>query len=247
MGAQEIMKLLPLFVASVAASGSLLDCDVTGLFDVTCSVEEGFYITVASSLSSDCEAMITSREYTAVPVATGDAAPSSGNCHGGGVSLNSGVSVLDVLNFHPTCYSKSSGSNTLDILADVYLMDNEGNRPFNKLSIQCNIPTAVTFADLTFGITDTAIDASGTTLSAPFEIGADVFFYVDITMHGSLQFTNTACSIDGTEISSTYKFTSDSCWTYTASGQSFGECIKITAKNDDDHTVSCSAEIEFAP
>jgi len=208
--------------------------------------------------------MITSREYTAVPVATGDAAPSSGNCHGGGVSLNSGVSVLDVLNFHPECYSKNSGPNTLDILADVYLMDNEGNRPFNKLSIQCNIPTAVTFADLTFGVTDDAvdggteeatavsdsvqaIDASGTTLSAPFEIGADVFFYVDITMHGSLQFTNTACSIDGTAISSTYKFTSDSCWTYTASGQSFGECIKITAKNDDDHTVSCSAEIEFAP
>ena len=102
--------------------------------------------------------MITSREYTAVPVATGDAAPSSGNCHGGGVSLNSGVSVLDVLNFHPECYSKNSGSTTLDILADVYLMDNEGNRPFNKLSIQCNIPTAVTFADLTFGVTDDAVD-----------------------------------------------------------------------------------------
>ena len=101
--------------------------------------------------------MVADGTYKTVGVAENAAAPSNqGTCWDAGAMIDvQPSSVLDIFGTS-ACSTTTAQSPDILVKADVYVLDSNGNRPFDKLTVQCTLPETVSITQMTFGVTETA-------------------------------------------------------------------------------------------
>jgi len=265
------MKLFNILAATVAASP--LNCDVANMFSDTCSTT-GFMLGMGS-LSSECSQLVNTAGMQVFVIAPDGGVPGSSlqlasGCNGN--SLSASYS-LDLLSESANCWTSTattdqSGKAAIEISADVYIVDADNNRPFNKIEMSCTIGTSLTVNALTYTVTDsgetgpedTAVTAAlevkayrdgvvDTSLAYP--VGSNVFFYVEppTGMHSS--FTMSGSCANGIDIISpawTYGLDNSDCsvTSSTFTSGTIGACMRIFASSDATTTVACVATLSLA-
>jgi len=206
------MKIAAFIASAVSATpsaiglGGGLNCDLDSIFDVTCTVSDGFQIETKSNADiadENCKTLLTNSdlEIVAVPNQSGYV----GDC-----VFNGFNQTIDIL-ANPSCYSGSM-TNGYGLDLDIYQVGETDTVYSTYNGITCSISPSVTvntftltinapsFDDITEVYTENAIDleyiADGST-SKTAEFGSEVAVYAELSVASHFDATLEDCLING--------------------------------------------------